>query len=410
MILKGRLIDGKGACAEKAIVEIQGERITRVETGLERGVKPEGFLDLGNMTIMPGLIDSHVHLWGDLTMDFARELLAPPEMKLLRAAQDLRRCLDAGYTSIRDMASRHGSFLRDAVKEGTIEGPRIKTPRLALSQTGGHLDKHFMPLEEAKPKIYCRITDGADECRRAVREQFREGADFIKICVTGGVAGEKEGPHELQLSPEEIRTIIEEADKKGRKVSAHIYGTNGIKLAVQLGVKTIEHGVFLDEEACEQMVKKDVILIPTLTIPYKFATEGEKNKAYPWAAERARRVLDIHAKSFQLARRMGVKIAAGTDFSGGLMVPFGENAFELEMMVKAGSSPMEAIMAATKMGGEVMGMDSEIGTIEPGKVADIIVVDGNPLENIRMLQEITRIKLVMIGGKIVKSGLPNMPR
>jgi len=404
LLLQGRLIDGRGKYLEQAIVEIRSGRIFRVESGA--GVPSVPRLDLGNMTILPGLIDAHVHLWGTRTMDYFHRLVVPEEISLLRAAQDLNKLLDVGYTSIRDAGSRAGIFLRNAVKEGTLRGPRIKTPRLMINQTGGHMDKHFIPLEEARIKTVARLADGPDECRRAVREQFREGADYIKICVTGGLTGEKEAPEETQFSEEEIKAIVEEADKKNKKVCAHAQGLKGTRLALDLGVKFIEHGVFLDEELCEKMIKKDVILTPTLAISYKLAHEGENYGAPPWAVEKSKRILETHVQSFQLAHRCGVKMAAGTDFSGAPMVPFGKNAIELELMVKAGYSPMEAITAGTRIGSEVMGMEAEIGTVEAGKLADLIVVEGNPLEDIHILQDENKIKWVMKGGEILKSILP----
>jgi imidazolonepropionase-like amidohydrolase len=407
MILKGRLIDGIGRRAEQAIVEVRDNRILRVE--MNPGPGEAADLDAGQMTIMPGLIDAHVHLWGTRTMDYFHRLVVPEEVSLLRAAQDLNKLLDGGYTSIRDAGSRAGLFLRNAVNEGTLRGPRIKTPRLIINQTGGHLDKHFIPLEEAKgKKTVCRIADGPDQCRQAVREQFREGADFIKICVTGGLTGEKETPEEMQFTEEEIRAIVDEAQRKNAKVSAHAQGLNGTKKAVDLGVQWIEHGVFLDEELCEAMVRRNVILTPTLAISHKFATEGERYGAPTWAVEKAKRVLDIHFRSFDLGHRFGVKMAAGTDFSGAPMLPHGKNAFELELMVKAGYSPMEALLAATRIGSETLGMEKELGSIEAGKLADLIVVDGDPLQDIRILQDSSRISLVMKGGEILKSTLPNL--
>lgn len=405
MFLKGNLIDGKGDDRQTAMIEVKGDRIVKIERS-PKIQETSDCLDVGNMTILPGLIDAHVHLWGVRTMDYFHRLVVPEEMNLLRAAQDLDKLIDAGYTSIRDAGSRGGIFLRNAVNEGTLRGPRIRTPGLIINQTGGHVDKHFIPIEEAKgKKTVCRIADGPDDCRRAAREQFRAGADYIKICVTGGLSGEKEAPEETQFNPAEIQAIVEEAQVKNKAVSAHAQGLKGTQQAVKLGVQAIEHGVFLDEAVCEEMAEKKVFLTPTLTISHKFAYEGEKYGAPPWAVEKAKRVLDAHFESFQIARHCGVKIGVGTDFSGAPMLPHGQNAFELEMMVEAGFTPMEAIKAATFVNSQVLGMEAEIGTVEPGKLADIIVVDGDPLQDISIFQDPKKIRLVLKGDEVLKSTL-----
>jgi imidazolonepropionase-like amidohydrolase len=406
MKFRGRILDGRGNVYPQGIIEVEGERIKRIDHNTNWQESFTG-IDVGGMTIMPGLIDAHVHLWGVRTMDYFHRLVVPEEANLLRAVQDLEKLIDSGYTSVRDCGSKGGIYLRNAVNEGIIRGPRIKTPRLVINQTGGHLDKHFIPLEQAKSgKTVCRIADGPDECRRAVREQFREGADFIKICVTGGLTGEKEEPEDLQFTDEEIQAIVQEANARRRTVSAHSQGLHGTRRSVKLGVKMIEHGVFLDEAVCIEMAKKNVYLIPTLSISTKFAMEGDRFGSPPWAVTKAKNILDSHLNSFKLACRCGVKIAAGTDFSGAPMLPHGKNAFELEMMVGAGLSPIEAVTAATQTGSEVLEMGDSIGTLEENKLADLIVVDGNPLEDVRILQDNRRIKFVMKGGEIQKNDLP----
>ena len=403
MFIKGRLIDGTGREPESAVIEIAGGKIKNITRNHDLDLG-EDCLDLSGMTIMPGLMDAHVHLWGVRTMDYFKRLVVPEELNLLRAGQDLKKIIEAGYTSIRDAGSRSGIFLRQAVEEGTLPGPRIKTPGLVINQTGGHLDKHFIPLEEARgKKTVCRIADGPDECRRAVREQFRAGADYIKICVTGGLTGEKESPEDTQFCESEIKAILEEAAAKGAKVAAHAQGLKGTRQAVDWGVPIIEHGVFLDEALCEAMVEKNVLLVPTLTVSHKFAYEGEKYNSPPWAVEKAKRVHDAHVASFRLAHQTGVTIGAGTDCSGSPLLLHGKNAIELEMMVKAGFQPMEAIVAATRTNSLILGIDEHVGTIESGKDADLIVVEGDPLTDICILQDAARIKLVMKGGEILKS-------
>jgi imidazolonepropionase-like amidohydrolase len=408
MLLKGNLIDGRREMVRESVIDIENGRIRGVDIDIDN--LPGEPVDLGSMTILPGLIDAHVHLWGVRTMDYFHRLVVPEEMNLLRAAQDLAKLIDAGYTSVRDAGSRGGIFLRNAVAEGTIKGPRIKTPGLIINQTGGHVDKHFISLEEAKgKKTVCRIADGSDECRRAVREQVREGADYIKICVTGGLSGEKESPEDTQFCEPEIRAMVEEAEARNLFVAAHAQGLKGTRNAVQWGISMIEHGVFLDEALCLEILEKKVLLTPTLTITSKFAREGDRYGSPPWAVEKAKRVMDDHIASFQLARQMGVCMGAGTDFSGAPMLPHGQNAYELEMMVSAGYSPMEAIQAAIRVNSRILGMEEEIGTLEPGKLADIIIVDGDPLADITILKDMDRIKLVMKGGVILKSTLPGLP-
>jgi imidazolonepropionase-like amidohydrolase len=326
----------------------------------------------------------------------------PIEVKILRAAQDLMSLIKAGFTSVRDCGSKLAVHLRAAVEEGTIVGPRIVTPYLWISHTGGHGDQVLLPLDWVeRASIKSRVVDGVDQCRKACREHFRMGADFFKVTTSGGIMSEKASAKEAQFTVEEVRAVVEEADRIGTFVASHAGGNDGIRVALEAGVKTIEHGYFLDEPAVlELMLKKNVIYVPTLSVSRKL-TQGAPYGVSARAVKKAQDMLEAHMQAFRLAREAGIPIAMGTDFVGGSLLPHGENAQELERLVEGGMTPMEAIMAATSVASKALGLPDEIGTIQEGKSADLLVVDQNPLENISVLTEKERIRMVLKEGKVL---------
>jgi imidazolonepropionase-like amidohydrolase len=359
-------------------------------------------VDLPDRVLMPGLIDAHVHLWGELTLDHFHNLGVPNEVKLLRIAKDLERLIEAGFTSVRDCGSKFAVHLRTAVEEGTLVGPRIVTPYCWISHTSGHGDQVFLPQAWAETaSIKSRVVDGVDQCRKAAREHFRIGADFLKVTTSGGIMSRRSSAQHAQFTVEEVRTVVEEAERAGTFVASHAGGNAGITVALEGGVKTIEHGYFLNDPAvADLMLKKSVIYVPTLSVSRKLA-QGAPYGVSTWAVEKAKAALEPHVRAFELARRTGIPIAMGTDFVGGPLLPHGENAQELQLLVQAGMTPMEAIVSATQVSAKALGMGEQIGTIEKGKWADMLVLDADPLKDISVLASTERIRMVLKGGEVL---------
>lgn len=400
----GNIIDGTGEKPFKGIILIEDKKITKIWKKPEVKIPEDAkTIELENGTILPGLIDCHVHLTGSRTIDFMKASLEPIAVKAARLVSDLSKLIDAGFTTIRDVGGL-GIYMKRVIEEGEIKGPRILAAGKLLSQTGGHGDMHSLPLEWAKEMDFTRLCDGAAECIKAVREQFREGADFIKICTTGGVLSQRDLPTSSQFNLDEIKAMVEEAKSVGSYVAAHAEGTEGIKNALKAGVRTIEHGDLIDDEGIKMMAENGAYLIPTLSIKEQISSRGEKYGVPEWGIRKLRMLQKLHGDYIRKAKIAGVKIAVGTDFSSKPLFPLGENAMELELLVKQeGFTPMEAIVAATKTSAEAIMMDDKIGTLEEGKYADLIVVKGNPLEDITILRKIENIKLVIKEGKIEKN-------
>jgi len=409
-IKNGNLIDGTGAekvanrfilIEESKIIDIILEKNRSEE---EIIIPPDTLLiDASGKTIMPGLIDAHLHLLGIRSMEPVQWALDSSALRAARSVTDANKLIEAGFTSVRCAGSDVSIYIKKAIDEGTIVGPRIIASHKIITQTGGHGDTHELPLDWAKSSnTLGRIADGVDECRRAVREQIREGAGVIKICTTGGVLSEKGGPAQAQFTEEEITAMTTEAHRVGIKVMAHAQSPEGIQNAIRNGVDTIEHGIYLDDETIQMMLASHSIVVPTFAIVNAIVTKGAEAKVPEYGLRKAKAAHKEHIKSITLAYQAGVKIALGTDFCGPDLIPHGENAVELEIYVnQLGMTPMEAIVCATKVGAEALGIEKMLGTLEKGKIADILIIDGDPLENISILQKKENISVVMKNGQIV---------
>jgi len=406
--IEGRLIDGTGSTpTRKAIVVIEKEKIKEVGKANEIKI-PDGaeLIDASGKTVMPGLIDSHMHFMGLVSDKFVEV-----ELGIIKAVFDARDLLEAGFTTVKDCGSRGGLFLKKAIKEewskGIIKAPRVLAAGRALSQTFGHGDAHYLPIEYARQLNPC-ICDGVPECIKAARLALREGADFIKVMTSGGVMSQRDRPEYTQFTLEEIRAIVREAEKVGTFVTAHCQGTEAIKLSIKGGIRTIDHAFYPDEEAIEMAIKKNVAFVPTLSINQQIVKGGVEAGYPPWAVEKAEEAWEEVCRNIEKSHKAGVPICAATDFCGSPFLKFGKNAMELELLVKkCHFKPLEAIVAATKNAAEfACNLGGKIGTIEEGKIADIIVVEGDPLKDITILQDLEKIKMVMRSGGIeVNRGL-----
>jgi imidazolonepropionase-like amidohydrolase len=406
LIRNGTLIDGTGnAPLPDAAVRIKENRIHAVghvnSVGLPDAQTTE--IDAGGGYILPGFIDTHVHVMLE-GVNMVRDMTTPFSMRFFNAVNYMKHTIDAGITSVRD-AGGADAGVKQAVESGVVLGPRLQISISILTITGGHGDGWmrsgmeydlFMPYP-GFPE--CRV-DGVDDCRRKVREVLRAGADIIKICSTGGVLSPTDHPEFTQFSPEELDVIVREAAyRRGVKVMAHAQGMEGIKNAVRAGVHSIEHGIYLDNEAIDLMLKHGTFLVPTLLAPLAVLEAGEKGGMPEYGVRKSREVVEIHSESISRAHQAGVKIAMGTD--AGVM-PHGTNLRELGLMVNIGMTPMETIVATTKIAAECLGWQDQVGTIEAGKLADIVIAKTNPLQDISSLENVDNIALVMKDGKVVK--------
>ncbi len=402
ILLRGRVIDGiHDESVEDGAVLIDGNKI--VYAGDFKDCPEWGnarVFSCGEGSILPGFIDVHAHLTGqeDAGSFAGGKLLGD---QILGAVHQIGILLDAGFTGLRDM-SEAGLYLARGVDRGVIRGPRIVPGGKVLGITSGHVD-----LDPSVTKEYYNahdhlsmLCDGPDDCVRAVREQFRQGARFIKICATGGVSSPTDRVDDVQFSPEELRAIVGEAKRHHSYVTAHCTGYEGAYQALLAGVECIEHGVMLTQREIDLMAEKNVPLVSTLTVSLGVADMP----GFPdWMHEKALLCADANKKTIAMARKAGIRIALGTDFSNSRNTPYAENGREFEAMTRAGMTPMEAIQAGTIHAAYVMRMEDRIGSLEAGKLADVAVVDGNPLEDIGCLTHADHVKMVIRDGKIEKN-------
>jgi imidazolonepropionase-like amidohydrolase len=401
ILLRGRLIDAvSNDPIDDGAVLIEGQKIIYAGSYADCPKSDADVYLADNGTILPGFIDVHAHLTGEEDAgSFASGKLLGDQ--LVGAVYEIGLLLDAGFTGIRDM-SEAGLYLSRGVDRGVIRGPRIVPGGKVLGITSGHVD--FNP---SLTKEYYNATDhlsmlcdGPDDCVRAVREQFRSGARFIKICATGGVSSPTDRVDDVQFSPEELRAIVGEAKRHHSYVCAHCTGYEGAYQALLAGVECIEHGVMLTQREIDLMAEKNVPLVSTLSVSLGVANiPGLPD----WMHEKAVNCAEANKRTIAMAREAGVSIALGTDYSNSPNTPYLENGREFEAMVRAGLTPMESIKAGTINAARVMRMEDQIGSLEAGKLADVVLVDGNPLEDIFCLTHADHVKLVIKDGKIEKN-------
>jgi imidazolonepropionase-like amidohydrolase len=413
LAIKGAtLIDGTGAKPVKdAVVVVEDSKIVAVgkDVAIPRGAR---VVDAAGKTVMPGLIDSHMHFMGRKTDKFVEEeFVTPWGVSLIRTTKDAEALLDAGFTMVKDCGGEQALHLRRAIAEGTIHGPRILASGFALSQTFGHGDTHFLPVEWVDARVSKRghglLCDGVEECMKAARYALREGADFIKVCTTGGVMSERDRPEHTQFTIDEIKAIVQVARYAGTFVTAHCQGTEGMHNSIIGGIKTIDHAFYPDDEAIKMAKEKDVIFVPTLSIMHQINTKGKEGGMPEWGVRKCLEAWDVTIKNIRKIHDSKAKVALGTDYIGSPMLKHGTNALELQLLMEyCGFSAMDTIVSATKIGAEACGLGDKLGTIEKGKFADVIVVDGDPLKDVKILQNKENVKLVVKNGTVeVNRGL-----
>ena len=419
LFLNARLIDGNGgAPVENAAVRVEGNRITHVGKTADWGENPDGnqrVLDLGGKTLMPGLTEGHFHcsFWGVRELPDL-DLKLPAERTTVYAALNLELALRCGYTSVASAGALHriDVTLREMVNEGIIPGPRMAASGRDICATSGMLDWNpsFWKLGMDGLAMFA---DGVEEVRKAVRQNIREGCDVIKLYVTGeGLLRPGMPPEETMYSYEEIAVAVDEAHKRNRQIAAHVRGNDGVKICVKAGVDVIEHATYADDEAIALIAeqKDRIFVVPGLGYHWGILERGVACGIPPEVMEltQYQDEWERGCQAMDKMRKAGIRVVPGGDY-GFVWCPHGEYARDIELFVTdMGFSPMEAIVAATKHGSQLVRMESEIGAVEEGKLADLLVVDGDPLENIAIFQDRSKLAMVMKDGKVYVNtlGLP----
>jgi imidazolonepropionase-like amidohydrolase len=400
-----RLIDGSGTPPiNNAVIIVNDNKITAVGQAGSVSIPAKAkIIDLGDVTLLPGFIDAHTHLVGRVLGDPEGDMAAVRDYESFAAilsVANARDTLMAGFTSVRNVGAS-GRFddmaLRKAINEGWVPGPRIQTAGHALGITGGHCDENGFRPGLLNQSIADGVADGPEQIRAAVRYQIKYGADVIKTCATGGVLSEGDAVGATQYSFEELKALVEEANKLDRKVAAHAHGAEGIKLAARAGVASIEHGSFLDEDGVELMKQHGTFLVPTLSASEAVERAAKNGILKGLRAEKALAASAAMRRGIKLAVANKVQIALGTDAG---VVPHGTNAHEFVLMVEwGGMSPMDAITAGTLNAAKLLGWDHNLGTLTTGKWADIVAVEGDPLKDIHNMQKVI---FVMKSGVVYK--------
>lgn len=386
--------DGTAASPYQADIAVDGERIVEIGTDLQGDAE----VDCSGKLVTPGLIDCHVHFMADGNFSPSTHGGTPFSLNFYQAAERMNRTLACGITSVRE-AGGSDLGVKEAQEQGLIDGPRMQIAITILSQTGGHADSWevcgaHMPgmLDQHPGRPHC-VVDGPEEMRVRVREIIRAGADVIKVCTSGGVISPRDDPQHAHFQAEELDMLVAEASAAHLFVMAHAQATEGIKNAVRAGIRSIEHGIYLDDEAIQMMLDAGTYLVPTLIAPQGVLDAVDRGIEVPaYALEKAAEVVDVHRTSISKAIEAGVKIAMGTDAG---VTPHGQNLNELPLMASLGMTAAQVWESSTRVAAELMGVETEVGTIEVGKLADIVVWDGDDLA-VSGLRE--RVSAVMQSG------------
>lgn len=399
------LIDGTGADpVENATLVVEGSRVKEVLQG-PAGALPAAAttIDCRGQYLLPGLIDGHVHLGSVESSIVEQHRCVPPTLALLRSLDVIRETLDQGFTTVRDCGGADAG-LRQALAEGVIPGPRAFVCGRILSQTGGHGDfrmaaETHVPVE-GTGGVACGVYDGVDGVRRAAREQLRQGVDFIKVMAGGGVASPSDEITSSQYSPEELSAVVFEAESAGKYVAAHCYADRSIILCAEAGIRTIEHGNLMTEAAAEVVKAKDAYLVPTLVTYEVMAREGDRLGLPDFTRRKNVLAVERGQQALATAMRMGIKIGSGSDLLGPMQVNKGE---ELALQARV-MGPMAAIVATTRTNAEIIGIQDHLGTLEAGKLADLILVKADPLADMTVFQNYREnITLIVQDGRVYKN-------
>jgi imidazolonepropionase-like amidohydrolase len=397
LVRAGHLLDVKtGKLLDGQTIVVVGDMIQAISPTSEVAAQPgDTVVDLGGMTVLPGLIDVHTHLTMNTDFDPYRELTSTSAKEAINGVVNARTTLMAGFTSVRNVGA--SGFvdvdLRDAINSGQVAGPHMLVSGPLIGITGGHCDENLLPIKYHV--VGDGVADGIAEVQHKVRENIKYGADLIKICATGGVLSKGDDPQASQFTLEEMQAIVADAHRLGRKVAAHAHGAQGILWATEAGVDSIEHGSYINDEAIAEMKKRGTYLVPTL---YLEDWMLEKGNLPPFYHQKMIDVSAVAKGNIKHAMQSGVKIALGTDAA---VYPHGLNAHELDVYVnQLGMAPLTALQTATLNAADLMGWSAKTGSLEPGKWADIIAVETNPLNDVRVLQD---VKFVMKAGVVYKN-------
>jgi imidazolonepropionase-like amidohydrolase len=398
VVRAGKLLEVKTGktLTDQAIVIAENKIVSVGPAADLKASADDEVIDLRQATVLPGLIDAHTHLTSNPVFGY-QELAVSIPREALTGARNARITLQAGFTTVRNVGARGYTdvALRDAINGGDLPGPRMLVSGPPLGITGGHCDNTLLPFEYHATEE--GVADGVEAVQHKVRETIKYGADLIKVCATGGVLSKGDDPRAAQYTLEELKAIVADAHRLGRKVAAHAHGAQGILWASEAGVDSIEHGSYIDDAAIAEMKKNGTFLVPTQYLADWMLENMQKIGLPEMYAQKEREIVPVLRKNISHAFASGVKVAFGTDAA---VYPHGLNAHEFAVYVRLGLTPLQAIQTATVNAADLLGWSDKVGSLEPGKFGDLIAVDGDPLQNVATLEQ---VKFVMKGGAVVKN-------